>query len=282
MLKQIKRLIDPGTLIGVASLAVTAALLAWTWSLRANDLIMPDRGAGYLIGITGALMMIALLFYPLRKRLKFMRRWGPVSAWFRMHMTLGVIGPALIVIHSDFSLRSANATVAFISMVTVAISGFAGRYLYGQIHRGLYGQRVEAKALRDEVIATRRRLLGDSAESGAREFADFESAALSPTPSLAAAIKRAAAIGGLVKANRRVMLSRTVQAGGGDGLDAAAAQRRRREAEASLDAYYAVAKRAATLGLYERLFSLWHVLHMPLFVILVLTAVVHVIAVHLY
>ena len=62
------------------------------------------------------------------------------------------------------------------------------------------------------------------------------------------------------------------------------ARRRERRAPSSTDAVIRrrTVRRAATLGVYERLFSLWHVLHVPLFVILVLTAIIHVVAVHLY
>ena len=38
----------------------------------------------------------------------------------------------------------------------------------------------------------------------------------------------------------------------------------------------------ARFGAVERLFSLWHVAHLPLVVILVLTALFHVLAVHMY
>jgi hypothetical protein len=41
-------------------------------------------------------------------------------------------------------------------------------------------------------------------------------------------------------------------------------------------------RNTATLGVYERLFALWHVLHVPLFILLVITAIIHVVAVHLY
>jgi len=33
---------------------------------------------------------------------------------------------------------------------------------------------------------------------------------------------------------------------------------------------------------YERLFGLWHVLHLPLFFMLIISGIVHVIAVHMY
>ncbi len=49
-------------------------------------------------------------------------------------------------------------------------------------------------------------------------------------------------------------------------------------AELQLDAV----ARAENFSLYERLFALWHLLHLPLFVLLVLAASVHVLAVHLY
>ena len=42
------------------------------------------------------------------------------------------------------------------------------------------------------------------------------------------------------------------------------------------------ARRVAEFESCERLFSAWHILHMPLFVMLVIVGIVHVIAVHVY
>ena len=41
-------------------------------------------------------------------------------------------------------------------------------------------------------------------------------------------------------------------------------------------------RRAAELQSYERLFALWHVFHLPFFYLLVVTALIHVLAVHMY
>jgi hypothetical protein len=41
-------------------------------------------------------------------------------------------------------------------------------------------------------------------------------------------------------------------------------------------------RRVAELGSYERLFSLWHVFHLPFFYMLVMAALIHVLAVHMY
>ncbi len=55
-----------------------------------------------------------------------------------------------------------------------------------------------------------------------------------------------------------------------------------RIARHDLDLYLAAVVRMSRLGLYEQLLALWHVLHMPLFILLAMTAVFHIIAVHQY
>ena len=42
------------------------------------------------------------------------------------------------------------------------------------------------------------------------------------------------------------------------------------------------ARRVAEFEASEKLFAAWHVLHMPLFLMLVVVGIVHVFAVHLY
>ena len=41
-------------------------------------------------------------------------------------------------------------------------------------------------------------------------------------------------------------------------------------------------RRVAEFHSYERMFSLWHIFHLPFFYILVMTALLHVLAVHMY
>jgi hypothetical protein len=49
-----------------------------------------------------------------------------------------------------------------------------------------------------------------------------------------------------------------------------------------LESYLHGLQRVAQFAIYERLFSLWHLLHIPLVALLILSAVFHVIAVHMY
>jgi hypothetical protein len=41
-------------------------------------------------------------------------------------------------------------------------------------------------------------------------------------------------------------------------------------------------RRVAQFGSYERLFSLWHIIHVPFFCMMVVSVLVHVLAVHMY
>jgi hypothetical protein len=55
-----------------------------------------------------------------------------------------------------------------------------------------------------------------------------------------------------------------------------------RIARRHLVGYLATARKVVQLNFYERLFALWHVLHLPLFVMMLITGIGHVIAVHMY
>ena len=95
--------------------------------------------------------MLLLFLYPLRKRWRAMREVGSTRFWFALHMTLGIVGPLLIILHSTLAFGSLNATVAFASMALVAASGIVGRFLYGRIHHGLYGRRATLAELRAQA-----------------------------------------------------------------------------------------------------------------------------------
>ncbi len=278
---------DGGVAITVFTTLVTGGL-AWAWTQRETGLIDPKTGWGYYIGIAGAVLMLALILYPMRKRMRSMRTWGNPANWFRWHMVLGILGPMLIIIHSNFRLASTNATVALVAMLIVSGSGIAGRYLYGRIHRGLYGQKLEARGMREEAIGWRQALGGDL--GGSHPWMDilsqFESRAMADTDTLFSAFGRALTINGRISTCRR-KVTRLIDAeilidAHANGWSKATVRKRQAEERKKLKTYFASVRNTATLGVYERLFSLWHVLHVPLFILLVITAIIHVVAVHLY
>ena len=137
------------------TVALSAVVLVVAWLYRNSGNVTAETGIGYALGIIGGLILLSLLIYPARKRLPGLRRIGTIPNWFRIHMLLGILGPVLIVIHSNFILGSLNSQVALFAMLIVAGSGFVGRFLYARIHRGLYGMKASLPELLDEVDVVR-------------------------------------------------------------------------------------------------------------------------------
>jgi hypothetical protein len=266
----------------------TAVAIATGFALRGEQHLTPEEGTGYWLGIAGATMMLMLLLYPLRKRLKILRAAGSVGAWFRMHMLLGILGPTLILFHANFQLSSANATAATLAMLTVVASGVVGRYLYSRVHFGLYGREAEADELIED-IALLEEALSESADED-RQFASAlkELQRLLP-PADAGALSSLSAMMRLRLHSGRVIRTLSKRA---DRVITAKARAehwtraRRREVLAEITSllrlFSLALQKAAALAFYSRLFALWHMMHLPLFFLLIVTALTHIVAVHLY
>lgn len=242
-------------------------ILASAFLLRREHWLVPDRGAGYALGIAGLGAMTALLGYSVRKRLRAARRWGPVPAWFRVHMFLGIAGPTAILLHCNFALGSTNANVALASALAVSASGVVGRLLYGRIHAGLFGRRLTLLELRDAIGERRAGLEGASTLS-MEPLERFESGVVGTRGLL-----RSAAALPLLSYRRRRALKEAFA-----GNDCREEDDVRRDVEIYLQAV----QRAGVFRACERLFALWHVVHLPLCVVLFAAAAVHVVVVHVY
>jgi len=269
-------------------MSAMVAILIYGWSLSASNQITAAEGAGYWLGIVGGSAMLLLLIYPLRKRYKWMRGIGSLPRWFQLHMMLGVLGPVLIVVHMGYRLGSPNSTVAFMAMTTVATSGFLGRYFYSKIHLGLYGAKAEVRDLvtiaHDAIMEIAHN--ADSPAALRKQFDDYESIVLPRSKSLMDGLKAVAAVhmrSGRTHRRLKAQMSREIATAGKlNSWSRGKIRARKRQMKRYLSDYFTAVRRAAEYSFYERLFSLWHVLHVPLFIILVLTAIAHVIAVHLY
>ena len=258
--------------------------LFYGWFYRAEGHINAETGIGYTLGIVGSAMMLTLLLYPLRKRLAFLRVFGSVRGWFRLHMILGVIGPALVVLHSNFTMGSLNSTVALIAMSIVALSGFVGRFFYARIHRGLYGHKHSARELLDEVTDMKNHLQPKSDhETALRELlGDYEARRLSVDMGVGRSLINVLS-GPVSRTRLRSKMMTIVHAKLNlEPGEMVGRQARLERFKTDLDLYFHASAKAEAFTLYERLFAAWHLLHLPLFAILVLAALVHVLAVHLY
>jgi len=277
-----------GAVRGLVLFALVAALVALGLRMRDAQVLTPEHGLGYALGIVGGTTMLLLLMYPLRKRFRFLFGIGPVRHWFRLHMVLGIGGPLLILFHANFSLGSLNSNIALAAMLLVAGSGLVGRFLYTRIHTSLYGHRASLERLRLDSEDTRRRLaplLAASPDSEAR-LQRYEALALAPTQGIVSSIARALRLA--VRTRWEAFrLSRQLggvmrELSGKRGWSARERRARKRRLRVHLLTHLSLTRRIAELALYERLFSWWHVLHLPLFVLLFVSAVAHIWAVHAY
>ena len=275
----------------VIPLALSIAIIATLcigWLNRDDSNLTPKSGVGYWLGIAGCLLMLLLLVYPLRKRMRSLWVIGTVPFWFRAHMILGVFGSVLIIWHSNFKLGSINSNVALVAILVVATSGVFGRYLYGKIHLGLYGRKAAVREILADAEALRG-LIGANLR-----VADRVGAQLDAFAQLGAAASKNVFAGlillpfinwrGIVVRMRLVADARRVIAL--QGRRFGQSRRIQHQQLASLEdlvtLHVAAVKKAAALALYERLFQLWHALHVPLFFLLMISAIIHVFAAHFF
>ncbi|MEJ2257622.1 MAG: hypothetical protein P8X98_11575 [Woeseiaceae bacterium] len=263
-------------------------LITFGWLIRDYNLIDPEHGVGYWLGITGGTLMVLLLLYPLRKRVRMLHALGPTRIWFRMHMVFGLVGPLLILYHSNFHLGSFNSRVAFYSMLLVSGSGIIGRHFYAGIHRGLYGRKTSLKELQQELAESidnshgLARIMPQLVARLERNAADLQDHAIRKTIGIRRSLRWTFThfyerIALLWVAHRELSA-----AAAASPVIARDRKKIRRAATRYIRDFTVLTGRVAQFSLYERLFALWHVLHLPIFFLMVLSAFVHIFAVHVY
>ena len=271
-------------------LVVGLAGLIWlAWQIGEQGWVQPQERLGYWIGVAGASMLLLLFLYPLRKYVGWMRRLGNVKGWFWFHLLMGVFGPWLVLVHAGFSTGSLNAAVALYSMAIVVASGVIGRFLYVRLNshvedalatlhavqrRGRLAEEGGGPSALHYASAVERRLQHfETRELGgaARRLRDLRQVTLLP-------LQRRFALWRCLH-DLRAPLAARAAAGRWSGDELA---RRRRRTERLVDDHLGAVVRVAQRQAFGRVFALWHVAHLPFIYLLVISAVVHVIAVHAY
>jgi hypothetical protein len=262
-------------------------LIYFGWKNKELSNITPESGAGYWLGIIGGTLMLVLLLYPLRKKVRFLNRLGKIKYWFKLHMLFGVLGPVAIIFHANFSLGSTNSNVAFFSMALVASSGLVGRYFYTKIHHGLYGRKADLKELRTALKESKSKLgshftltkeivkkIKSSERLLLRNRNIFAATLLWPLVFIRTVWTK--------RSLRKILNKSFLKAAAEKGWDKKMARSLSREANNEVQPYIKGLYEMYGFRIFESLFSLWHFLHFPLFITLIITGVVHVIVVHSY
>ena len=113
-----------------------------------HNSLKPNGLVGHGLGIIGSFMiLVGVVVYMLRKRIKRWLRVGSLKHWLEMHIFLCSVGPILVLYHTAFKFGGIVA-ISFWSMVAVVISGVIGRFIYVQIPRSIVGQEFSLDELR--------------------------------------------------------------------------------------------------------------------------------------
>ena len=258
------------------------AVLYLGWLHRTDNYLSAETGTGYWLGIIGGSLMLVLLLYPISKRVSLLKRMIPMRYWFGLHMMLGIIGPVMVLFHSNFHLGSTNSSIALISMLLVAGSGLVGRYIYTRIHHGLYGARITLAELKQETENNQAELLAMYAmdESLGASLKAMEEKALQSYTGLFTSLLHVVYLG--VNAQRlKLKVMHLLR----DSYHKDNTDKKLPDSKlviATVNRYTLALRRATAFRVYERLFSLWHILHLPLFIMMIITAIIHIFAVHMY
>ena len=247
----------------------------------------PGSRLGYDLGLVGGCMMLTLLLYPLRKHWSRLHNFGSLRAWFIVHLVFGICGPLLVVFHSGFRLPSFNASVAFWCMVTVAVSGGAGRYIYLRIYSNLARTNSLLWEYEGSMESTGDDIHPLDLVPRVRQWLeDYRRHPFARRSSWLEKSRRVFASRERGRRKSRRIRRQVVEAlerhGKRMGWSAQKVAREKQTTNRLIVDYVRTVDAAAKLSFWERVFSAWHILHAPVVYVLVISAVAHVIAVHIY
>lgn len=275
------------TIYNFLSLLFIISLIFAGFLLREEELLTAESGLGYWLGIIGGSLMLLLIIYPIRKKMKNARYIGSVRFWFKTHMLFGVAGPMAILYHSNFSTGSFNSTIALICMIIVASSGFIGRYFYSKIHFGLYGQKASLAELIKNIEDEKGKLqvIYNITPELKDEFSRFENT-LETSFTLGESIKRYFIIGTKIRIKsiflpfklKKIVLAHAEKY----QWTPLHTKRYLKTLNRYVHHYLNTSIKVCQFSMYERLFALWHTFHLPLFIMMLITGIIHVVAVHMY
>jgi hypothetical protein len=203
-------------------------------------------------------------------------------------MSCGLLGPLLVVFHSTFRIGSQNAMVAMLSMLLVVASGVVGRFIYVRIHDGLSDHLLKLDNLEGDEETEKLNFSRDMhwAPDVIAMLMNFRDEVKRPTKGAGGEALRFITLPWLERRVRnqcrRALSGRLDKRAVARQWDRQKRTTRGHQFELLVARYTATVRRAAQFDTYRRLFSLWHLVHVPFIYLLVASAIYHVIAVHMY
>jgi hypothetical protein len=112
----------------ISGLIAAVAMIAYLFSKPAIG-HYGGTWLGYTLGTAGALIILFLLWFGVRKR-QYKSSAMDLKSWLSAHVYLGVLLIILVTLHTGFELGWNIHSLAYILMMLVIFSGFYGVYAY--------------------------------------------------------------------------------------------------------------------------------------------------------
>ncbi|MDH5650070.1 MAG: hypothetical protein OEY67_10500 [Gammaproteobacteria bacterium] len=277
---QVKKLAKDGQVIFALGLIVMFAVIYMLGRVYWDErYYTPEEGVGYYLGMVGGILMLVAVCYSMAKRVRWLRATKFMRHWLRLHIVLGIVGPYMVLFHSTFHIGSLNGGIALVSMTMVFLSGVIGRYLYSKIYLGLDGTRMQAQEVRDLMRFFGRRIHSKRIESFQESVLDEPRDLLHAFYKLVAYKVRSWIVwNGVLRDAKKFIYAVSYR----KGLSKKEAHKKYLQFRKDFREYMNALRKAALMGVYEKIFSFWRHAHVPLLYLLLISGIVHVIAVHMY
>jgi hypothetical protein len=115
--------------IALLSLSGFMIITALAWLTISNTNFLTNSDFSYNAGLLGGFLMLCSIFYALLKRIRFINAMGHNETWFYAHLICGVLGTMIVLFHTTFQIKSINSGVALTCLLLVIVSGIFGRYV---------------------------------------------------------------------------------------------------------------------------------------------------------
>lgn len=214
----------------------------------------PSGAFGHGLGILGTLMILfGVSIYIARKRYNFMSKYLRLKYLLEFHIFLCVMGPILILFHTAFKFGGI-VSIAFWSMVAVVLSGVIGRFIYIQIPHTIEGRELSLNEVKD-MKTDLSKVLGEKFKLDAptiQLFVNFTSEGeTAKNKTSVSSIRKALKTQKLPAEERKAIIKMVKN-------------------ERSLS------RKITRLLTMQKLFKLWHVVHLPFAIIMLVIVIIHV------
>ncbi len=233
-----------------------------------HQTLKPSGILGHGFGIIGSLMMlVGVLMYIVRKRVRRFSRFGILKHWLEFHIFLCSLGPVLVLYHTAFKFGGLVA-ISFWSMVAVVISGVIGRYIYLQIPHTIEGREMSLNEINQTKDELNRQLVQvyHLDKSALQEI--LQSVKKRPDRSGKSMLKRSIAKFlfeiKIIKEVKTILRRNQISA------------KNIRQVTALIKNEIALNRKIDRLITMQNLFKYWHVAHLPFAILMLIIMLVHV------